>query len=206
MNGENQWLRGVNIHYKDIHGKSISERRNSSGNQEHLCQIQGTGRDHVADKACVLGGITRDKVKELMRRGSVDHQGTFIFFFFLLGEMGSHCRVCSERMIWCNISYGSVLSTWTDWSKESIQVPRPDKMISHNPGREWECGLQFWMKVETNGSLENLDTEYTREGRKTGSRTFTWPVGRGRSCEPRWEMLWLSSFREKSLEFSPLNI
>lgn len=101
MNGQNQWLRGVNIHYKDIHGKNISERRNSSGNQEHLCQIQGTGRDHVADKACVLGGITRDKVKELMRRGFVDHQGTFSFFlfFFFLGETGSHCRVCSERMI-----------------------------------------------------------------------------------------------------------
>ena len=41
---------------------------------------------HVADKAGVLGGITRDMVKELTRRGCVDHQGTFSFCSLRNGE------------------------------------------------------------------------------------------------------------------------
>ena len=175
MNGQNQWLRGVNSHYRDIHGKSISESRNRQfwKSRTPLADSRNRKGPHVADKAGVLGGITRDMVKELTRRGCVDHQGTFaatatskllrscptlcdpiegsppgspipgilqartLLPFFVLWEMGSHCRVWSERMLWCNISYGSVLSTRMDWSNESIQVPRPDKTIYNNPGREW---------------------------------------------------------------------
>lgn len=135
----NEWSESVaervNIHYRDIHGKSISESRSSHFWKSRTpLQIQGTRREPMLLTRQGCWGITRDKVKELMRRGFVTTlKGPFSFCSL---RNRSHCRFVVKECY--DVTYLMDLFCPLEWTgaTKSIQVPRMIKMISHNPGRE----------------------------------------------------------------------